>query len=150
MSRTRRVFSKDFKSKVVLEALKETETLESLTKKYELLLEHNATDEEINAMRRANKNVLIEVQPGIIYVGPGGGLVASGHSGAAVNSHLDNLRNLKDLETKIKIDPEAFLKPLFADLTFITNNQLDFEMKNNGLVHYLHEKNNNFKVILNQ
>jgi transposase-like protein len=37
MSRTRRVFGKDFKSKVVLEALKETETLEALAKKYELL-----------------------------------------------------------------------------------------------------------------
>ena len=37
MSRTRRVFSKDFKSKVVLEALKEKETLEVLAKKYELL-----------------------------------------------------------------------------------------------------------------
>lgn len=37
MSRIRRVFSKDFKSKVVLEALKETETLEALAKKYELL-----------------------------------------------------------------------------------------------------------------
>ncbi|TRX31660.1 transposase [Flavobacterium sp. ZT3R18] len=36
MSRTRRVFSKDFKSKVVLEALKETETLETLAKKYEI------------------------------------------------------------------------------------------------------------------
>ena len=37
MSRTRRVFSKDFKSKVVLEALKEKETIEVLAKKYELL-----------------------------------------------------------------------------------------------------------------
>lgn len=36
MSRTRRVFGKDFKAKVVLEALKE-ETLEVLAKKYELL-----------------------------------------------------------------------------------------------------------------
>jgi transposase len=33
---TRRKFSKDFKVKVVLEALKERETLESLAKKYEL------------------------------------------------------------------------------------------------------------------
>lgn len=33
---TRRKFSKDFKAKVVLEALKEKETLESLAKKYEL------------------------------------------------------------------------------------------------------------------
>jgi transposase len=32
----RRKFSKDFKVKVVLEALKERETLESLAKKYEL------------------------------------------------------------------------------------------------------------------
>jgi transposase len=33
---TRRKFSKEFKSKVVLEALKERETLEGLAKKYEL------------------------------------------------------------------------------------------------------------------
>ena len=37
MSRTRRVFSKDFKSKVVLAALKERETIEVLAKKFELL-----------------------------------------------------------------------------------------------------------------
>lgn len=37
MSRTSRVFSKDFKSKVVLEALKEKETIEVLSKKFELL-----------------------------------------------------------------------------------------------------------------
>ncbi len=36
MSTKRRKFSKDFKTKVVLEALKERETLESLAKKYEL------------------------------------------------------------------------------------------------------------------
>lgn len=37
MSKTRRTFGKDFKAKVVLEALKEKETIESLAKKYELL-----------------------------------------------------------------------------------------------------------------
>ena len=37
MSRTRRVFGKDFKAKVILEALREKETLEVLAKKYELL-----------------------------------------------------------------------------------------------------------------
>jgi transposase len=37
MSRTRRVFGKEFKAKVVLEALKEKETSEVLAKKYELL-----------------------------------------------------------------------------------------------------------------
>lgn len=37
MSTTRRKFSKEFKTKVVLESLKERETLESLAKKYELL-----------------------------------------------------------------------------------------------------------------
>ena len=36
MSITRRKFSKEFKSKVVLESLKERETLESLSKRYEL------------------------------------------------------------------------------------------------------------------
>lgn len=37
MTTKRRKFSKDFKAKVVLESLKERETLESLAKKYELL-----------------------------------------------------------------------------------------------------------------
>ena len=37
MSRTRRTFGKDFKAKVVLEALKENDTIEVLAKKYELL-----------------------------------------------------------------------------------------------------------------
>jgi transposase-like protein len=37
MSKTRRVFGKNFKAKVVLEALREKETLEVLAKKYELL-----------------------------------------------------------------------------------------------------------------
>lgn len=37
MSRIRRTFSKDFKAKVILEALKEKDTLEVLAKKYELL-----------------------------------------------------------------------------------------------------------------
>ena len=37
MSRTRRTFGKDFKAKVVLEALKEKNTIEVLAKKYELL-----------------------------------------------------------------------------------------------------------------
>lgn len=36
MSNSRRRFSKDFKAKVVMEALKERETMESLAKKYEL------------------------------------------------------------------------------------------------------------------
>ena len=37
MSRTRRTFSKEFKTKVVLEALRERTTIEVLAKKYELL-----------------------------------------------------------------------------------------------------------------
>ena len=36
MSRTRRTFGKDFKAKVVLEALKEKDIIEVLAKKYEL------------------------------------------------------------------------------------------------------------------
>jgi transposase len=36
MSKIRRKFSKDFKTKVVLESMKERESLESLAKKYEL------------------------------------------------------------------------------------------------------------------
>lgn len=37
MSRTRRVFGKEFKAKVALDTLKQKETLEVLAKKYELL-----------------------------------------------------------------------------------------------------------------
>jgi transposase-like protein len=37
MSKSRRVFSKEFKAKVVLDALKESSTIEALAKKHELL-----------------------------------------------------------------------------------------------------------------
>ena len=37
MSKTRRTFSKEFKAKVVLEALKEKDPIEVLAKKHELL-----------------------------------------------------------------------------------------------------------------
>lgn len=113
-------------------------------------LQHNASDDEINSLRRANVNVLIEVEPGVIYVGPGGGLVASGHSAAAVNDHLGNYRDLEDLENMIKSNPENFLNPMFPNLDFIFNPELHFEMKHNGQAHELFEKNNSFSVLLNR
>lgn len=61
MTAKRRRFSKEFKAKVVLEALKERETLESLAKKYELqptqisLWKSQAMSNFANLFSQANK-----------------------------------------------------------------------------------------------
>lgn len=114
-------------------------------------LSHNVTDDEIKQLRKANINVLIEVEPAIIYVTPGGGFVASGHSMEVMQRHMDNKERLDDFEKQIKSDPEKFLKSVFGeDLSFITNNNLIFKLiKENGK-HHLLELNNDLKIELNQ
>jgi transposase len=65
MSRTRRTFGKDFKAKVVLEALKEKETIEVLAKKYELLpgqisLWKSEAIKNLSAVFSADKTVTVK------------------------------------------------------------------------------------------
>ncbi len=114
-------------------------------------LSHNVTDDEIKKLRNANINVLIEVEPGVIYVTPGGGFVSSGHSMEVVKQHMMNKKYLKQLEEQLKNDTETILKTCFnGNLDFITNDNLRFKMvKRNGR-HFLVEENNNFELILNQ
>jgi len=113
-------------------------------------LSHNVTDEEIKRLRKANINVLIEVEPGVIYVTPGGGFVASGHSLEVMHQHLRNKKYLNDLEKHIKENLPTFLKSLFGDdLSFITNRDLIFKLKKKDGIYYIHELNNDFTITFN-
>jgi hypothetical protein len=114
-------------------------------------LEHNVTDDEIKQLRKANINVLIEVEPTVIYVTPGGGFVASGHSIEVMQRHMDNKERLDDFEKQIKADPDKFLKSVYGnDLSFITNPKLNFKLVKENVKHHLKELNNNFSIELNQ
>jgi len=110
-------------------------------------LERNYDDEEIKHLRNFNSNTLLEVAPGEFYLGPGGGFTGSGHSGDAVNMHIDNHNGIKELEAKIKESPEEVIKQQHS-LNIITNSNLVFNLiKRNG-EYILKENNNNFEIKL--
>jgi len=110
-------------------------------------LERNYDDEEIKHLRNFNSNTLLEVAPGEFYLGPGGGFTGSGHSGDAVNMHIDNHNGIKELEAKIKESPEEVIKQQHS-LNIITNSNLVFHLiKRNG-EYILKENNNNFEIKL--
>jgi hypothetical protein len=113
-------------------------------------LEKNCSDEEINQLRRANVNVLIEIEPKVIFIGPGGGVAASGHSMEAIQNHMDNRRELQRLENQIKDNTAEFLLRVFDNLDFIKNPHLKFKMIKNQFSHEINEENNNFSIILNR
>lgn len=113
-------------------------------------LEKNFSDEEINQLRRANVNVLIEIEPGVIYIGPGGGVAGNGQSAEAVNAYIENRNNLKRLEDQIIKNTSDFLKQVFTNLDFIKNKKLNFRMEKGLLSHEILEVNNGFRIILNR
>lgn len=111
-------------------------------------VEKKFSDLEIADLRGANINTAIEIEPGVVYLGPGWGFTASGHSIAASERLLDLQNNFKDIENEIKQNLLKVLNSHYADLSFIKNKSLDFELiKENGK-HRLLEKNNKFKIVL--
>ncbi len=111
-------------------------------------VEKKFEDSDIHHLRNARVNTLIEIEPGVVYMGPGWGLAASGDSIDAVEKHLDRLRGLSDLEQNLKSNARGILNSLFKDLSFITNQNLDFELvKDKGKFH-VYEKNNDFYILL--
>jgi hypothetical protein len=114
-------------------------------------LSHNVTDDEIKKLRKASINVLIEVEPKVIYATPGGGFVASGHSTEVMRKHLNNKEELEDFEQKIKDDPEKFLGSVFEnDISFVTNKNLNFKLIKQNSKYVLRETTNNFTIELNR
>jgi len=81
-------------------------------------------------------------------MGPGWGFTASGHSLAASERLLDLQNNFEYIENEIKQNLLKALNSHYADLSFIKNKSLDFELiKENGKLRLL-EKNNKFKIVL--
>lgn len=112
-------------------------------------VEQNFSDDDIKHLRKASVNTAIELVPGEVYIGPGGGFVASGHSGDAVMKKLNNYHELEELQDKLKRDVEGIIRMQYENLDFITNSTLAFNLHKRNQQFYLKEKNNNFKIRLN-
>ncbi len=111
-------------------------------------VEKKFEDSDIHHLRNASVNTLIEIEPGVVYMGSGWGFAASGDSIDAVEKHLDRLRGLSELEENIKDNTISLLSSLFQDLSFIKNQNLDLELvRENGKFH-VYEKNNDFYILL--
>lgn len=124
------------------------ESIENFRVEGAVALSTNFSDEDLKNLRNAQVNSLIEVESGAIYIGPGWGIVASGDSGKAVMDYLDYVRALKKLEKKIKDDAVIFLTPVFKNLDFITNTNLNFKLEKQNDIFLLNEVNNDFQFFL--
>jgi hypothetical protein len=65
-------------------------------------LEGRWIDLDITSLREGHVNTLIEVEPGVMYVPPGGGFMTSGISSEVMQSWLLERRQLKRMEEEIK------------------------------------------------
>lgn len=102
------------------------------------------SDKEIGHLRNANINTVIEVEPGVVYAGPGMGFTASGDSIDSVDKHIDRITGLEDLEKNIKQNALQLLQALFTDLSFIKEENLHFELIRESGEFHLFEKKNQF------
>jgi hypothetical protein len=107
-------------------------------------------DDDVKHLRNAQINTLLEIEEGVVYMGPGGGLAASGDSAESVFNHLQNRKGIKQLEKSINTDISGFLNRLFNNnLSFITNKDLNFKLKKENGKYYIYENNNDFQILLN-
>lgn len=113
-------------------------------------LEIPITEMDRKHLRNACWNVPIELEPGVVYIGPGDGFAASGDSVEAVEKSMDTFSFLTDLQTEIKENPELFINSTFGRTDLIRNNSLEFEMiKKDGRGNLIvYEKNNRFQFEL--
>jgi hypothetical protein len=113
-------------------------------------VEKKFNDDEVKHLRNAQINTLLEIEEGVVYMGPGGGLSASGDSAESVLNHLQNRKGIKQLEKSINSDINGFLNRLFNDnLSFIANDNLYFKLKKENGKYYINESNNDFQILLN-
>jgi len=125
------------------------ESIEQHRIKGVLGVERNFQDSDIKQLRNAQINTLIEVDRGVIYMGPGGGISASGDSAESVMKHLDRKRGLERLEKSLKENTETLLRSLFQSLDFIKDPELEFKLVSENGKFQVYERNNDFYIILN-
>lgn len=125
------------------------ESIDSYRIKGIIGVEKTFNDNEIKHLRGAQINTAIEVEPGIVYIGPGGGIAASGDSMESVMRHLDRVRGLEKLEKSIKENTQSLLGSLFESLDFIKNPDLEFSLIRTNGKFRVYEKNNDFTILLN-
>lgn len=106
------------------------------------------SDNDIAELRQANINTIVNLRDGVGLIGPGGGVAGSGDSTLAVREHLWNMRNFKSYEKKLINETEPELLRIFGNLDFITNEELEFSLKDIGdeNAYDIVEKNNDFSI----
>lgn len=124
------------------------ESIEQYRIKEAISLGYKVKDSEIKYLREAKFNYLIEIESGVVYMGLGWGITGSGDSAEALGNHLDRLRGLSELERKIKENTSEILISVFHDLSFIKNQNLEFELVRKSGKFYVYEKNNGFYITL--
>lgn len=110
-------------------------------------LEQNFSNDDVGKLRNAQVNTFIEIESGIVYMGPGGGFVASGESMEVMMKVMDANRALKRIEKNVKENIETIVKQQLTDPNIITNEVFRFKLRvDDSNFFYLDEQNNSFSL----
>jgi hypothetical protein len=126
------------------------ESIEQYRLKGVLGVERKFQDNEIKELRSVQINTLIELERGVVYMGPGGGMSASGDSMQSVMEHNRRIGGLEQLEKRLTEDTEPLLLSLFGSVDFITNPELEFQLVRGHGRFKIYEHNNDFDIQLGE
>ncbi len=91
---------------------------------------HHPTDEEIKALRKANVNALLEIEPGVVIAPPGGGYASDGTSIEVVIARDNIVKYLKDFETRIMQNEKDIRRQIQSKTT--PARELNFRLEHRG------------------
>ena len=98
---------------------------------------HHPTDDEIGALRKGNINTLLEIEPGVVIISPGGGYASDGTSIEVVFARDKAIKYLQEFQTKITQNEEDIRRKIEEKTTAAS--ELCFKLKYIGGRFVAHE-----------
>lgn len=102
-------------------------TIEQWRLKGALGLAKNYSDQDVKALRAAGIQPLIEVEPGVVYYSPGGGLTSAGTSTKAQLQCMQWLKIVQELEKRIRSNPRE-IRQRIRNMSLIVPDPLRFKL----------------------
>jgi len=101
-------------------------------------LTHAPSDSEVKTLRKAGINSALEIYPGVVYLGPGGGLASDGTSMQVSREVIGHVRMLRNMEKQIR-EKETDIRNLISDSTRPVPEILRFKLLLDGSRHVIIE-----------
>lgn len=104
------------------------------------------SDQDVLKLRDAQINTALEIAPGIVYLGPGGGITASGDNVKIIMKLNDIRRTFDAIEEDIENELYKYIEHLKAEGWRIENSALSFRLQFKDGQMQIFENNNGFTL----